>query len=74
MIYYLELLLPQNIDGEVRIRIFSGFEKGTCAPNYHEQAFVQREETEDKTIHLLDVQGGFRERTGCPNHHQDGVW
>ncbi len=29
------------------IRIFIGLEKGTCAPNNHEQAFVQREETKD---------------------------
>ncbi len=31
----------------IGIRIFYGPEKGTCAPNNHEQAFVQREETED---------------------------
>ncbi len=29
------------------IRIFNGLEKGTCAPNNHEQAFVHREETKD---------------------------
>ncbi len=29
------------------IRIFNGLEKGTCAPNNHEQAFLQKEETED---------------------------
>ncbi len=31
----------------IRIRIFNGLEKGTYAPNNHEQAFVQREETKD---------------------------
>ncbi len=31
----------------IRIRIFNGLEKGTYAPNNHEQACVQREETKD---------------------------
>ncbi len=29
------------------IRVFNGLEKGTCAPNNHEHAFVQRGETKD---------------------------
>ncbi len=44
------LLFPSNAAHtqlKFRIRIFNGLEKGTYAPNNHEQAFVQREETKD---------------------------
>ncbi len=35
------------VSEDQKIRIFNGLEKGTCEPNNHEQAFVQREETKE---------------------------
>ncbi len=51
-----------------RSKIFDSLEKGTCAPNDHEQALVQMEEIKEKGIkNLLDARGGFGNTQGVPN-------
>ncbi len=43
--------------------MLNGLEKSTCAPNIHEQAFVQGVET-----NLLNVRGGLGNKQGVPNN------
>ncbi len=50
-----------------RKRIVNDLEKGTCAPNNHEQAFVQRDETADNIKMMFGVRRGLVSKQGVPN-------
>ncbi len=68
-----EVIAPPAASGIYQnIRIFKSLEKGSYAPNNHEQAFVQRDETKDLK-HNVACSGRVREQTWCPKHNQDGV-